>query len=191
MRLAGIVPPLLAIACVAGIVHLVSVLILPLVAPNDAFARVSHLGTLGKLVVVPRDAPELGPFRDPALAQAVCFFDLRRAPLRLRTNVDGDRVVTLSFHARHGAVFYAMTDKAALRGRIDVLVLTAKEQAAFEAEEGDEPSQDLHLVSPTEAGFVLVSTLVDRPDERDAAVARLAAVSCGEEAPPPGSGADD
>jgi uncharacterized membrane protein len=189
--LAAIVPWTLALLCVAGIVHLASVLLLPRVAPADAYARLSRFGADSHFVVMPQDAPEVGPFRDPALAQAVCFFDLRRAPLRIRANVDGEHVLTLSFHARNGNVFYAVTDKAALRGRIDVLVMTEAEKNDLEADDTDEPPQDLRLASPTPTGFVLVSSLAERPDDFSAAQQRLSTVTCAAETPPVESGAND
>ena len=188
--LAGFALWTLAFVCVAGCVHLVSVLILPGLAPEDAYARLRRVAGGSGLVELPADAPALGPYRDPALATAACFYDLGRAPLRVKLAVDGEHVTTLSFHGRRGRVFYAMTDKAALRGRIDVVVLTAAEQAALEAEGSDEPSQDLRLVSPTPTGFVLVSMLVDRPDERAAAEARLGAVTCADDPASAGSGDD-
>ena len=189
--LASLVPWTLALLCVAGVVHFVSVLLLPSLAPDDAYARLTPIGAEARLVAIPADEPNLNPFRDPAMAQAICFFDLRRAPLRVRTSVDGEHLLTLSFHGRHGGVFYAVTDKAALRGRIDILVLTEAEKTALEADEGDDPPQDLRLVSPTPTGFVLVSALAERSDELGDARRRLASVGCAEEAPSAESGPDD
>jgi len=165
-----------AVATIAGITHIASILAMPRLAPNDAFARMGRLAPLHQTTPLVAAAP----FDDPALAQAVCRYDLSRAPTRLRAALSPDALVTLSFNARYGEIFYSMTDRSATRGRLDVLLLTRAQLDRVEQEDSeDELPQELRIVSPTLEGFVLVRSLAERVGERDDARRRVASVACG------------
>jgi len=72
-----------------------------------------------------------------------------------------------------------VTDRAAAKENINILLVTPKQLQAIEAEDDpDEPVQELRLLSPKSAGFVLVRSLVQRPSEREAAEQRVLAVTC-------------
>jgi uncharacterized membrane protein len=175
----------LAVFCVAGIVHILAVFNLPKLERTDAMGRISAFVQGSDLALLPRPGPGAAwaPFSDPALAQGACLFDLTQSPMRLRGAVDGDRMLTLSFRAPAGDVFYSMTDRAAQRGHIDVLVLTADQLDTLEAGADDEaPAQELRLVAPTAKGFVLVNALAAFPGDRSEAEQRVKAISCEPEA---------
>ena len=185
-RLAGLAPWLAASLIVAGIVHLGSILLMPRVAPHDAFARLAAYFVDGGVRLLPSVEPgkEVLPFLDPAFAYAACGYDLAHGPLRLKASLAQGPLVTISFHSRHGVVFYAFTDRAASRGSIDVLVLTAQQLADIEAQDNeDEPPQELRLLAPESKGFVLLRALARWPGEIAAAQARLAGIECSRQLP--------
>jgi uncharacterized membrane protein len=172
---------LLALAFVAGLVHIVSVFALPELAQKDAYSRLSVLTQPGQLSLLPALLPgqEYAPFEDPALVQAVCLYDLERGPLELSADIIGDGLLTFSFRSRTGRVFYSMTDKAASHGKIDVLVLTPKQLEAVEADDDDEElPQELRLTAPEKKGFVLVNALVGFPSERANIETSVKSMSC-------------
>jgi uncharacterized membrane protein len=180
-RLLGFGLYLLAIAILAGIVHIVSVLALPRLAPRDAFARVSALASVGKLTVLDPVAPKSSvfAFEDPATALGVCRYDLSGGPLEIVATLPPEQMMLFSFHGRYGDVFYSMTDRAASKGRLDVLVLTPDQLDAYEAHDtGDEMPKELRIVSPTPDGFVLLRAFAAQPGDLDAARAVLGAISC-------------
>ncbi|MHB8886535.1 MAG: DUF1254 domain-containing protein [Methylovirgula sp.] len=176
----------LGVVFVAALVHLIAVLAMPELAPNDAYARLSAFTkTAAGPVLLPRPLPghALTPFEDPALAQAVCMFDLSHGSLHVRGDVDHEGFVSLSFRSRDGRIFYAMTDKSAVHGKIDVRVLTEPQlEALQEQDDEDNPPQELRLVAPQIQGFVLINALVAYPSERAAAEARALAINCAPEA---------
>lgn len=175
----------IAVAFVAGVVHIVAVLIMPEFAPHDAFSRLSSLSAANQPVLLPPALPghELTPFEDPAVARAVCIFDLAHGSLHVRANIDPDQLLTLSFRSRGGRVFYGVTDRAAVHGRIDIRIVTAAQLQALEAtDDEDNPPQELRLVAPEMKGFVLIDALVARPSARAAAEARATSVVCAPEA---------
>jgi uncharacterized membrane protein len=168
-------------AIIAGITHITSIMAMPYLAPKDAFARLEPAAPLNKLAVLPAGAPgqTLMPFEDPALIVGVCRYDLNVAPLRLRGVLSGDGLLLFSFHNRFGTTFYSMTDKGALRGRLDVLVLTPEQLEAVEAfDPEDELPQELRLVGPTREGFVLIRSISPERGNLAEAKARIAQVGC-------------
>ena len=78
-----------AILMVAGAVHVVSIVILPFIAPEDAFSRIVGFAPVASVRVLPRASTPEDPLpgRDPSLATALCRYDLERGPLRVSAAV--------------------------------------------------------------------------------------------------------
>ena len=178
-----VVPALLwalAILFIGAIVHIVSILILPWVAPNDAFARVAGASVPGTVQLLPRAVSRQNsvPFRDPALATAICRYDLQRGPMRIGAVVDGSAFVSVSFHSRFGLPFYGLNDRASNDGKIDVLLMSASQLEKAEAGDSeDDPVRDVRVTSPTTEGFVQFDIL-PRVGGYPAAEQALKSVSC-------------
>ena len=176
----------LATLLVAILTHLSAILILPRVAPRDAAHRLDEFGRSEAMALLPRAEPgsSLIPFRDPAVVQGVCFFDLAKSPVRLKTTIEEGRMMTLSFRTRQGQIFYAMTDRAALRGTIDIRLVTEAQLQTIEA--GDDEDQglptELRLKSPSQRGLIVATALVPRPGDRGDAEALVKAITCHPEA---------
>lgn len=184
-RYLDLIPWALATILIAGIVHIVSVLLMPTVAPRDAFARLVDVASKADpaqgVVLLPPMAPgaETLPFEDPSLAEAVCVYDLSKGLLRVRATADGEDFLGLSFHASAGRIYHAMTDRSAIKGKIDIVVGDARQIGALEADdEGDAPPQEVRLTAPTKRGFVLFRSLAKRASDQERARGRLATVKC-------------
>lgn len=162
---------------VAGIVHIATVLMMPRFAEKDAYALFGG-GTDG-LTFLPDAAQKQSiPFQDPSAVLAVCRYDLDKGPTRVRYAA-GDNLVTFSFHDRTGRIFYSTTDRAALRGRIDVLLLNAQQLDTLEANDPeDQTPQELRLVAPSREGYILVRSIADRSGVKSAAQKAAQAVQC-------------
>lgn len=181
-RLAAWVLLVLATACVAGIVHIVSIFALPRIVDADPFTRLAMLMTPARMQLLPRPAPgsQLVPFSDPAMVRGVCLFDLSKQPLRVVGTNDSERLLTLSFRTRDGHVFFSMTDQAAVRGELNILVLSPSQLEEVEASSSadDEPSQELRLVAPSLQGIILVDALAALPGESARAEERVMSIKC-------------
>ena len=199
MRVPPLLPILLGVAIVglvAGLTHLVAILMLPTVATRDAFDLLAARGPRqtgtsrdGMALLAPaRPGDTLIPFRDPAAVQGLCFFDLGKAPLRVRTKVGEGRLLSLSFRTHDGRVFYSRTDRAALRGSIDIRVVTpAQLETVVDGDDEDAGlPEELRLKAPAPTGLVIATALVARPGDRADAEARIKAIECKPEplAPP-------
>ncbi|MGO9005940.1 MAG: hypothetical protein ACLQIQ_01115 [Beijerinckiaceae bacterium] len=178
---------LFGVFMVACFVHILSILLMPQVAPHDGFARLAPLGKTGQLVLLPRPEPEhqVTPFADPAAAQGVCLFDLDKGPLSIRGNIEAGGLITLSFRTRRGRVFYSMTDRATQHGVVDVRVVTAAQRETLEddeeEEEEEEPQHELRLVSPETIGFVLIRAFVPFPSAWAESEAQINSMTCAQE----------
>ncbi len=176
---------LLAILMVAGMVHIVSLLLVPRVAPDDAFARVSAFAPEGVVRTLPPAASAGDPLpgRDPALVAAVCRYDLGGGPLRVTAVLGDEDFVALTLHARSGVAFYGLSDRAANEGKLDLVIMTSGQREAAEARDPpDTPVRDVRVVAPESRGFVLFEVMPriagDGRAGRD-----LASIRCGVEHP--------
>ena len=112
-----------------GIVHLATVLLLPLAATAPA----------NSIVPLPSPTPDdaVLPFMDPAFATAVCRYDLAAGPLKLRVPVS-QAYTSVSFYARTGVAYYAINDRAAGRSTIELDLMTSAQRAELPDGLGDD-----------------------------------------------------
>jgi uncharacterized membrane protein len=176
-------PWALATLLIAGIVHIVSVLLMPAVAPNTAYARV--LRAVGDapadgLIPLPAAGPgaEPLPFEDPSFAEGVCVYDLSKGLLRVTTRADGEDFLALSFLTSGGRLYHAVTDRAAIKGQIDIVIGDEKQMEALQGAGEEAAPQEVRLTSPTKRGFVLIRAFAKRTTDLPRARERLGAVAC-------------
>lgn len=185
--LGGTATFLAAVLVVAALVHFIVILIIPVVATRDAFARLEDLGPVNATIALARASPteQLLPYADPALATAFCRFDLSAGPERVKAPVGRAGFASLSFHTRRGAVVYALTDRAATHGLMEAIVVTPAQLRVLVAhDDEDNPSQDLRIVSPTTEGFVAMRAFSELPSLYAAAEDQVKSLSCAPEALP-------
>lgn len=171
---------LLAILLVAGVVHVASLLVLPLVAPDDAFARLAAAVPEGAVSVLPRAGSPgaILPGRDPSMASAVCRYDLARGPLRVSAPLGDEAFVAVTLHSRSGIAFYGLNDRARNEDRLELVVMTPGQLVEARARDAaDGPVRDVRVAAPQARGFVLFDVL-PRPGDAAAARRALAAMSC-------------
>lgn len=168
----------------AAAVHLVAVLLLPMFAADGPLARTLREAPLHQATLLP--APSLAapglPFTDPATAISICPYDLSTDPVRVKI-MAGDELLTLSFHSRDGRVFYALSDRAAQRGVIDLVLLTRVQlDEALSYEDEDDAPRDVRLLSPVLRGYVVARVLAPQPGDVPNARVLASGLSCAPDA---------
>ena len=166
----------------AGIVHLGSGLAIPRLTKPNADDRLAPLVPLHTMTLMPRAEPGSAglPFADPAAAIAVCRFDLSARPVRVEAT-PGGAFMSFAFYTPTGGVFYALTDRSATRGKLEVVLVTQAQLEELQANDPeDEPVSELRLVAPGRTGFVTVRTLAMEPGLLEDAEARLRTARCGD-----------
>lgn len=181
-RALNLAPWALGCLFVAGIVHLSTILLMPHVATRDAYARLGGGPNRPTLIAADAEGVRPTPFDDPMAALAICRFDLTKGPMRIQANASGEHFLSLAFHDRASRIFYATTDRAAVRGKIDIVLLDAAQLAHLQAEDTEDSApQELRLEAPSPYGFMLIRALVERESDRARAEAAVQAVSCRQE----------
>jgi uncharacterized membrane protein len=174
---------LLATACglvLALGVHVVSILASPYLAEHDAFARVQSTLAADKAQIVSAPGGENTwlPLPDPSVAVAACAFNLRDGPMRVSAQT-GQLILSFSFHRESGSVFFALTDRAAVRGQLEIVAMTARQlDEARAMEDENDPSRDVRIVAPEPEGFVFVRVAAPAQSLRPQAEELAKSVSC-------------
>lgn len=174
-------PFVLAALLLAVLVHVLSILIMPSVAartgPQLLLARAPGPGV--QVFPPARPGAEPTPFADPAMAVAVCAFDLAEGPHRVRVQV-GDSFTSLLVMGLSGDVAHGLSDKAAVRRSLDVLIGTDQQIRLAEAQDGEErQTQEVRLRVPMAQGLVVIRSLAPRASDAAAVTEGLKRTQCG------------
>ncbi len=148
---------LLGALLLAGIVHLATVLLLPRMATQDAYARVSAIAPVNSVIPIPGPTPEkaLMPFMDPAFQVSVCRYDLSRGPLKFSVPIS-QAYTSVSFYTRSDVAYYAINDRAAGRRMIELDLMTTAQRAELPENEEITAADRLIVTSPTTAGLIVI-----------------------------------
>ncbi|GJE56879.1 MULTISPECIES: DUF1254 domain-containing protein [Methylobacterium] len=174
----------------AGIVHIVTVRAIPYFAQGDAFSlarsseSLDHPLRIHSLAVagVPAPAEAWLPIPDPAVAVGVCAYDLDDGPMRVSART-GALTLSIAVHSRKGA-FYAVTDQAAVRGSLDLVIMTrAQYDEALASEDENQVNRDVRIVAPEREGYAVVRVIAALPSQSAMANDAVDAVSCSIDAP--------
>ncbi len=167
----------------AGIVHIVTILAIPVLSQRDAAHAYRELGIDGHAEPIPspgnaRGLPALRE-ADPNVVTAICSYDLSAGPMRVVART-GTLPLGLTLHRQGGGVLYAITDRAAIRGTLEFLVMTETQRdERIAADEEGETSRELRIVSDTEQGLIVARVLQRLPSDRADAEALATGVACG------------
>lgn len=147
----------------AGLVHILTLLAIPSLAPSDAYTRLGAAGpdNAFHLLAPAGDDAAILPGLDPAFLHAACRFDLTRGPLRVRVPARNS-FLALSFYTREGVAFFSVNERSAVRGALDLVL---SEAGTADADTG--PQRGNAVTAPGPAGFILVRALVPMPSEKD------------------------
>ena len=170
---------LLGALLLGGIVHLATVLLLPRMASQDAYARVTAIAPVNSVIPVPPPTPEKAvmPFMDPAFAVSVCRYDLSRGPLKFSVPIS-QAYTSVSFYSRTDVAYYAINDRAAGRRVIELDLMTAAQRAELPENEDITAADRLIVASPTTTGLIMIRALAPEMGWIPAARNALAAAQC-------------
>ncbi len=170
---------LVAGTLLGGIVHLVTVLILPTMATQDAYSRLATIAPVNTVAPVPPPTPQSAviPFMDPAFAAAVCRYDLSSGPLKLNVPVS-TAYTSVSFYTRRGVAYYAINDRAAGRRVIELDLMTGAQRSSLPDDEEVTAADRLIVESPTATGLILIRALAPESGLMPLARNALASARC-------------
>jgi uncharacterized membrane protein len=170
---------LLAGLLLGGIVHIATVLYLPNTATQNAYARVSAIAPVNRVVPLPVPAPDKSilPLMDPAFAAAVCRYDLTDGPLKLTTPVS-PAYTSVTFYTNKDVAYYAINDRAAGRRTIELDLMTSAQRAQLPDDEEVAAADRLIVESPSRTGLIVLRALAAEPGMMPAAIGALSGSRC-------------
>lgn len=157
------------------VVHIVSLLAVPSLAPRDAYTRLAALGA--ENTPIPLDAEDAGkslPYLDPAFVHLACRYDLSAAPVSVRVPLAGP-YVSMSFHRRDGTAFFSLNDRSALGTVLDAELRAADDEDAKSLPLG---AGTISVSSPDTIGFVLIRAFTPAPSAARALKEQMAKTVC-------------
>ena len=162
----------------AGMVHIIAVLSMPALSRASAFERISASTPAFRTVLLGSPGVPFPSPMDPATAVAVCPYDLSNGPARVRIETR-DQLLTLSFFGEDSRVAYGLTDRAAQKGVIDLVLVTNRQlEEALAVDEENETQGELRVLSPTPRGLAVARVLASLPSERGEAEALATGLRC-------------
>ncbi len=162
---------------VAGIVHVVAVLLVPGAAPGDAVARVAGTAPPDRVTVIPADTSVLAGL-DPFFVHAVCPFDVSRGPVEIAGQMPPD-VWTIAVAAGTGGIAGSLEHGSVADGRLDLVVGRPGDVERMRLQRVESGRTATMVEVDSDRGFVLLRAFDGpRADEADIR-ALLSALTCG------------
>ena len=176
---------LLGGALLGGIVHLATIMILPLTATKDAYSRLEATARVNAVTQLTAPSPEQAvmPFMDPAFVSAVCRYDLSRGPIKLSVPVSV-AYTSVSFYTRRDIAYYAINDRAAGRRVIELDLMTTEQRGQLPEQEDVTAADRLIVESPTETGLIAIRALAPEPGLMPMVKNTIATARCSQQNPP-------
>jgi uncharacterized membrane protein len=165
----------------AGLIHIVAVLLLPSLAPRNAQARLAALGPANTMIEIPAANPgrQAMPMMAPDIRYAFCRFDLSNGPVRLKAVIP-DELWLIALYTPEGDNFYSVVGADMKRTQIDIVISTADQTVEEASVDAPEAFDDVIVVnSPVSEGIALIRAPLAGPGHASFAERALKSTSCG------------
>lgn len=171
---------LLLALVLAGIIHILVVLLIPYYADRDAWATLASKGEAWNFSIVATPGnvqPSDLPLVDPAFGVAACRFDLSQSPLIVEAN--GDLPYwSVALFDRKGENFYSFNDRTAIGRQLFMIVVDPVQMAQLRKNPPEETERAVVIESNLKEGFVLVRAFQDSESRRPAVMKFLNEARC-------------
>jgi uncharacterized membrane protein len=162
-----------------AIAHLAAILVMPWTSERHAAERLLMTTSAESAQLIAGPGVETWlPLPDPAVAVAACAYDLGEGPFRFTASASG-LMKSVAFHSRGAGIFFAVTDRAAIGGMLDIVVMTQAQRDLFDAlHDNAEDRSVLRVVAPEGEGFAVVRVLASLPSLTQRALQEAQGARC-------------
>lgn len=148
---------LLVAFVLAGIVHILIILLIPNYAAKDAWAKLAGVAGPWKFVMVaePGGQNSVLPVVDPAFGTAACRYDLSEAPVK----VTGDGQLpfwSIAIFDRQGRNIYSFNDRTAIERKLSLLVINPVQMAQIRKNPPPDSDKAVLVETNSSQGFVII-----------------------------------
>ncbi len=177
------IPLLYLLLCLvlAGLIHVVAVLALPALAPKNAWARLVPLGAPNTMILLPAASPgnQVMPMMGPDIRYAICRFDLKAGPVRLRAGVPND-LWMIALYTPAAENFFTVQGADIRRGKIDLIIAKEDQEVAESGVDAPEEAEDVVVVkSPVEEGVAMIRAPLSGESRAASVETALRSTYCG------------
>jgi uncharacterized membrane protein len=151
----------------AGIVHVATLLLIPLVSENDAWTRLTNISKVGEFTIIDRQSQIASSMRalDPNFVVGACQFSLEDGPVVL--SGDGKtNFWSLSVFNRRGENLFSVNDRITNNGLLDMVIATPLQFIEFQNDMPVELQNSVFAQADTKEGFVILRAFVANDSER-------------------------
>lgn len=165
----------------AGLIHIMAVLMLPMLAPRNAHARLAALGPANTMIELPAATPgrQVMPMMAPDVRYAFCRFDLANGPVRLNATI-ADELWLIALYTPEGENFYSVAATDMRRSEIDLVIASADQTVEEAGVDAPESSDNVIVVnSPVTEGIALIRAPLAGPSRANQVERSLRSTACG------------
>ena len=173
-----------------GLIHIAAVLMLPMLAPKNAHARLAALGPANTMIELPAATPgrQVMPMMASDVRYAFCRFDLANGPVRLSATI-ADELWIIALYTQDGENFYSVPGADMRRAKIDLVIAAADQTVEEAGVDAPESSDDVIVVnSPAREGIALIRAPLAGPSRAEQVERALRSTACApyvKPSPPP------
>ncbi|SMQ61030.1 Uncharacterized membrane protein [Devosia lucknowensis] len=163
-----------------GVIHIVTILALPLLAEETTWTRVSAYEAANRIVILPRIEPgQPNPLQlDPELIYGLCQIDLGEGPAYL-SGVLPDAFWSVALYNQSGVVSYSTTNRDGIGQTVEVGIFNAAQTRLLAQQQIDIAEGLLVVESTTDDLFALVRLSPPHEAMRPRFEQELSEISCG------------
>ncbi len=170
---------LLAVLLLAGIVHIVTILLVPRYSSADGYSRAADAAVNeGWTPLIPSASFEAAiPGLDPLFVHSLCKLAIDEAPALLSFEA-ANRFWSLALYDRSGTVVFSLNDRTAVEGALEMLVVNSLDAERLK----ESPQADLEGIIIVETGnanlIAVLRLYAPETADRLQAAAQIATAEC-------------
>ncbi len=163
-----------------GIIHIATILTLPLLAEETTWTRIAALEADNRMVILPRiEAGQPNPLQlDPELSYAICQVDLDEGPAYL-SGVLPDAFWSVALFNEAGVVAYSTTNRDGIGQTVELGVFNAAQTRLLAQQQIDIAEGLLVVESASDKLFIVVRLSPPHEAMRKRFEQELSEISCG------------
>ncbi len=148
----------------AGIVHILIILLIPSYAAKDAWANLEKVGKPWNFEIIAKPGLTEGPLPlvDPSFGVAACRYDLGEAPL----SVEAEGILpfwSVAIFDRRGRNIYSFNDRTAIERKLFLIVVDPVQMAQLRKNPPEEAEKAVVVEAELKQGFILIRALQEDP----------------------------
>ena len=163
----------------AGLVHIAQVFLLPVVAENDAWARLTPVAATGEFLQIDPQSNIAASMRalDRNFTVGACLFSLEEGPVQI-VGPKAPSFWSMSVYNRRGENVYSLNDRITADGALDVIVATPVQIIELQNNPDEDFSRSAIAETDIDDGFVVLRAFQETRSMKAQTEAFIAASRC-------------